>query len=42
MLVAGGGERRTLDLVARYGDACNVFAGSPADVGEVLGEVFSD
>jgi F420-dependent oxidoreductase-like protein len=32
VLVAGGGERRTLDLVARYGDACNVFAGAPADV----------
>ena len=27
VLVAGGGEKRTLDLVARYGDACNVFAG---------------
>lgn len=26
ILVAGGGERRTLDLVARYGDACNVGA----------------
>lgn len=26
VLVAGGGERRTLDLVARYGDACNVLA----------------
>lgn len=24
VLVAGGGEKRTLDLVARYGDACNV------------------
>jgi F420-dependent oxidoreductase-like protein len=24
MLVAGGGEKRTLELVARYGDACNV------------------
>jgi F420-dependent oxidoreductase-like protein len=32
VLVAGGGEKRTLDLVARYGDACNVFAGAPADV----------
>ena len=32
LLVAGGGEKRTLDLVARYGDACNVFAGAPADV----------
>jgi F420-dependent oxidoreductase-like protein len=31
VLVAGGGERRTLDLVARYGDACNV-AGDPATV----------
>ncbi len=31
VLVAGGGERRTLDLVARYGDACNVFGGD-ADV----------
>jgi F420-dependent oxidoreductase-like protein len=26
ILVAGGGERRTLDLAARYGDACNVIA----------------
>lgn len=26
ILVAGGGERRTLDLVARYGDACNLLA----------------
>ena len=32
VMVAGGGEKRTLDLVARYGDACNVFAGAPADV----------
>ena len=32
VLVAGGGEKRTLDLVARYGDACNVFASAPADV----------
>jgi F420-dependent oxidoreductase-like protein len=30
VLVAGGGERRTLDLAARYGDACNVFAADPA------------
>jgi F420-dependent oxidoreductase-like protein len=28
VLVAGGGEKRTLDLVARYGDACNV-SGDP-------------
>jgi F420-dependent oxidoreductase-like protein len=32
VLVAGGGEKRTLDLVARYADAGNVFAGDPADV----------
>lgn len=25
ILVGGGGEKRTLDLVARYADACNVF-----------------
>jgi alkanesulfonate monooxygenase SsuD/methylene tetrahydromethanopterin reductase-like flavin-dependent oxidoreductase (luciferase family) len=32
VLVAGGGEKRTLNLVARYGDACNVFAGDPDSV----------
>jgi F420-dependent oxidoreductase-like protein len=32
VLVAGGGEKRTLDLVARYADACNVIAGEPAQV----------
>jgi F420-dependent oxidoreductase-like protein len=32
VLVAGGGEKRTLDLVARYGDACNVRADEPAAV----------
>jgi F420-dependent oxidoreductase-like protein len=32
VLVAGGGEQRTLDLVARYADACNVIARDPADV----------
>jgi F420-dependent oxidoreductase-like protein len=32
VLVAGGGEKRTLDLVARYGDACNVVAREPAEV----------
>jgi alkanesulfonate monooxygenase SsuD/methylene tetrahydromethanopterin reductase-like flavin-dependent oxidoreductase (luciferase family) len=26
-MVGGGGERRTLRLVARYADACNVFGG---------------
>jgi F420-dependent oxidoreductase-like protein len=32
VLVGGGGERRTLDLVARHGDACNVFGDDPATV----------
>jgi F420-dependent oxidoreductase-like protein len=32
VLVAGGGERRTLDLVARYGDAGNVVARTPDEV----------
>jgi alkanesulfonate monooxygenase SsuD/methylene tetrahydromethanopterin reductase-like flavin-dependent oxidoreductase (luciferase family) len=27
VLIAGGGERRTLPLVARYGDACNLRPG---------------
>lgn len=36
VLVAGNGEKRTLDLVARYADACNVF-GAPADVRRKLG-----
>lgn len=32
VLIGGGGERKTLRLVARYGDACNLFASSPSDV----------
>jgi F420-dependent oxidoreductase-like protein len=31
VLIGGGGEKRTLRLVARYGDACNLFGG-PEDV----------
>ncbi|MBF6439075.1 LLM class F420-dependent oxidoreductase [Nocardia cyriacigeorgica] len=32
VLIGGGGERKTLRLVAQYGDACNLFATSPAEV----------
>jgi len=35
ILVGGGGEKRTLKLVARYADACNLFGG-PADVTQKL------
>src|SRR3954462_14490991 len=36
VLIGGGGEKKTLRLVAQYGDACNLFATSPADVGHKL------
>jgi F420-dependent oxidoreductase-like protein len=36
ILIGGGGERRTLRLVARYADAGNVFGSSPEDVGRKL------
>jgi F420-dependent oxidoreductase-like protein len=32
ILIGGGGERRTLKLVARYADACNVFGTDPAQL----------
>jgi F420-dependent oxidoreductase-like protein len=32
IMIGGGGERKTLRLVARYGDACNLFATSPEEV----------
>ncbi|MDG4831529.1 LLM class F420-dependent oxidoreductase [Solwaraspora sp. WMMD1047] len=32
IMIGGGGEKKTLLLVARYADACNVFGSSAADV----------
>jgi F420-dependent oxidoreductase-like protein len=36
VMIGGGGERKTLQLVARYADACNLFAASPDFVGHKL------
>jgi F420-dependent oxidoreductase-like protein len=36
IMIGGGGERKTLRLVARYADACNVFGSSTADVAHKL------
>jgi F420-dependent oxidoreductase-like protein len=36
ILIGGGGVRRTLLLVARYADACNLFASSPEEVAPKL------
>jgi F420-dependent oxidoreductase-like protein len=36
LLIGGGGEKRTLRLVSRYADACNVLGSSPADVAHKL------
>jgi F420-dependent oxidoreductase-like protein len=36
ILIGGGGEQKTLRLVARYADACNVFGTGPADVARKL------
>jgi F420-dependent oxidoreductase-like protein len=37
IMIGGGGEKKTLRLVARYADACNLFAISPAQVSSKLG-----
>ncbi|WP_029138555.1 LLM class F420-dependent oxidoreductase [Nakamurella lactea] len=36
IMIGGGGERKTLLLVARYADACNIFATTPEDVAHKL------
>lgn len=36
VMVGGSGERKTLRLVARYADACNLFATDPAGVAHKL------
>lgn len=36
VLIGGGGERKTLRLVAQYGDACNLFGSSVDDVSHKL------
>jgi alkanesulfonate monooxygenase SsuD/methylene tetrahydromethanopterin reductase-like flavin-dependent oxidoreductase (luciferase family) len=36
ILVGGGGEKRTLRLVARYADACNIVCSNPAADQELL------
>jgi len=37
VLIGGSGERKTLRLVARYADACNIMASDPAEVARKLG-----
>jgi F420-dependent oxidoreductase-like protein len=36
IMIGGGGEKKTLLLVARYADACNLFGSSPADIAHKL------
>ncbi len=36
IMIGGGGEKKTLRLVARYADSCNLFGSSVADVGHKL------
>jgi F420-dependent oxidoreductase-like protein len=36
IMIGGGGEQKTLRLVARYADACNLFGAPPADIARKL------
>ena len=36
VLIGGSGEKKTLRMVAQYGDACNVFGG-PEQIGHLMG-----
>ena len=36
IMIGGGGERKTLRLVAQYGDACNLFASTPDEIAHKL------
>jgi F420-dependent oxidoreductase-like protein len=36
IMIGGGGEKKTLRLVARYADSCNLFGSSPSDVAHKL------
>jgi F420-dependent oxidoreductase-like protein len=39
IMIGGGGEKKTLRLVAKYGDACNLFTGAQAGPDGVRGKL---